>query len=622
VRSNEARAQVDLPPCDLVLKGGVTSAVIYARFLRTLSASYRFKRLGGTSAGAIGAAIGAVAQLARDRGIAGSFDRLGRLPSELGAQHPLGGSVLLNLFQPSVATRRVFRVVAATVDGDRRGTWGGRLAKALLLNFAGVALIGSLPGLWLLGSSIASMVRSGFAWGAGLTAVIGLAVTLLITGLAVLVAALYSTATGLNANHFGLCVGMPIEPARRDALTVWLHDHLNELLGRGSAQAPVTFGELWGAASADSPVTDRTIDLQVITTALNLQRPFRVPGDDAKGSLSSFFYDPEEWARFFPAEVLEWLRGHGRASGFEGRLFSPSGTGLLPLPEPADLPVIVAVRLSLSFPVLLSAVPMYMIDWTVEANRDADKARASLRPSKLYFSDGGLSSNFPIHLFDAPLPGHPTFGVDLTTLRSGERPVDRPSNSSQDPGQPCPEFPRTGLLSPLSDFAVAIFESARNWRDTMQQVMPGYRDRIVRIGQAPDEGGLKVGMTLSVIEKLGTLGERAAQRLVHDFAPRPHGPPGAWEDHRWTRMRSTLCMTQNYLGELDAGLSKGAPTYLTLPTAVAPSYYRFDANDAAAACTFMQGIAACMTPPGAGTGAPFCAGAPRPRPMLNITPSW
>jgi len=27
--------------------------------------------------------------------------------------------------------------------------------------------------------------------------------------------------------------------------------------------------------------------------------------------------------------------------------------------------------------------------------------------------DGGLTSNFPIHFFDAPLPGRPTFGINL-----------------------------------------------------------------------------------------------------------------------------------------------------------------------------------------------------------------
>jgi hypothetical protein len=40
-----------------------------------------------------------------------------------------------------------------------------------------------------------------------------------------------------------------------------------------------------------------------------------------------------------------------------------------PLPEPEDLPVVVAVRMSLSFPVLLSAVPLYAVDYIAENMR-------------------------------------------------------------------------------------------------------------------------------------------------------------------------------------------------------------------------------------------------------------
>ena len=41
--------------CDVVLEGGVTSAVIYAGLLARLSKTYRFRCLGGTSAGAVAA---------------------------------------------------------------------------------------------------------------------------------------------------------------------------------------------------------------------------------------------------------------------------------------------------------------------------------------------------------------------------------------------------------------------------------------------------------------------------------------------------------------------------------------------------------------------------------------
>ena len=56
----------------------------------------------------------------------------------------------------------------------------------------------------------------------------------------------------------------------------------------------------------------------------------------------------------------------------------------------------VAARLSLSFPVLLSAIPLYDEQGTQH-----------------WFSDGGICSNFPLHFFDSPLPRWPTFGLDL-----------------------------------------------------------------------------------------------------------------------------------------------------------------------------------------------------------------
>jgi predicted acylesterase/phospholipase RssA len=43
--------------CDLVMKGGITSGVVYPPAIFALAGQYRFKNIGGTSAGAIAAAI-------------------------------------------------------------------------------------------------------------------------------------------------------------------------------------------------------------------------------------------------------------------------------------------------------------------------------------------------------------------------------------------------------------------------------------------------------------------------------------------------------------------------------------------------------------------------------------
>ena len=66
--------------CDVVMKGGITSGVIYPRALVELARHYRFRGMGGSSAGAIGAALGAAAEFGRSRG---GFARLYELPDQL-----------------------------------------------------------------------------------------------------------------------------------------------------------------------------------------------------------------------------------------------------------------------------------------------------------------------------------------------------------------------------------------------------------------------------------------------------------------------------------------------------------------------------------------------------------
>jgi hypothetical protein len=108
---------------------------------------------------------------------------------------------------------------------------------------------------------------------------------------------------------------------------------LPESIGRQASEEPLTFGELWAEPpriqgqlwDRPSDSAPRVIDLAMITTSLNLGRPFRLP------------------------------------------------FGL----------------------------------WRILGRRKA---------TGVYFSDGGICSNFPIQFFDSALPTCPTFGVDLRTL--------------------------------------------------------------------------------------------------------------------------------------------------------------------------------------------------------------
>ncbi|WBY08144.1 patatin-like phospholipase family protein [Sphingomonas sp. 7/4-4] len=53
--------------CDLVMKGGITSGLVYPRAVLELASRYHFKCIGGTSAGAIAAVAAAGAALGERR---------------------------------------------------------------------------------------------------------------------------------------------------------------------------------------------------------------------------------------------------------------------------------------------------------------------------------------------------------------------------------------------------------------------------------------------------------------------------------------------------------------------------------------------------------------------------
>ena len=68
------------PECDAIMKGGITSGIVYPYAILEIATRYRFRSLGGTSAGAIGAAFAAAAEYARSvRKDPGGFVRLQRL---------------------------------------------------------------------------------------------------------------------------------------------------------------------------------------------------------------------------------------------------------------------------------------------------------------------------------------------------------------------------------------------------------------------------------------------------------------------------------------------------------------------------------------------------------------
>jgi hypothetical protein len=226
--------------CDLVLKGGVTSGVVYPLALATLAEEYRFSRIGGTSAGAIAAAAAAAAEYGR-YSKAGGFERLGRIPDEVGRN-------LLSMFQPIPVLKPLFDIFVAILKSE---TLIGR-ARAIILTAVkgcwGAALLGLLPGLFIAAAALAFDGSVGFSAFGLLVALVGFVV-------ATLMRLLKTANVALVKNDFGLCTGIRQPYASCEAFADWLTRLIDEAAGRAdNADRPLTFGDL--AAPPRRPTTD------------------------------------------------------------------------------------------------------------------------------------------------------------------------------------------------------------------------------------------------------------------------------------------------------------------------------------------------------------------------------
>jgi hypothetical protein len=272
------------------------------------------------------------------------------------------------------------------------------------------------------------------------------------------------------------------------------------------------------------------------------------------------------------------LRPDGYAA--DSGICNVDGKKLRPFPRGADLPVVVAVRMSLSFPVLLSAIPLYSVDFTRTKNQDEKKRMraamtqgqapgANFEATRIWFSDGGIGSNMPLHMFDGLLPGHPTFAANLKAEHP-DKPITEPETPDNRGGRIfLPEDNRSGTLrhwahprdgQPLGGlvgFLGSIINTMQNWRDEIQFPYPGFKDRIVQISLRPTEGGLNLDMPAPTIEALGRAGSMAGHRLIDRFHPAGAQGGRGWTNHQTVRLRTFLGTLQPGSAELWPTISSG-----------------------------------------------------------------
>jgi len=542
--------------CDLVMKGGITSGIVYPKAAVELSKSYRFRGIGGSSAGAIAAAGTAAAELGRSTG---GFDKLDALCEELAKP-----DALLNLFQPTRATRPVMRFGLAFLN-TKLPTPVFLFMYLIAWNAFTLFLVGAVVAMLIVNFRLFDSIDRWYH------ALIGVVVFSLLFAMALTPFLIYFRVTGwmkrVRRNHLGVCTGMPGVAGRPDqpALTPYLCEKFRDLAGLPE-NGVLTFGQLKG----------KKIDLKLMTSCLSIQRPYVFPLRDER-----FLFNEVEWKAYYPQNVLDVMK----ANAPQGKDYPTPPSGYYYLPHAEHLPVIVPVRISMSFPVLFSAIPLYTFTEAFERKDDA-----VLRPSDLklvYFSDGGIVSNFPIHIFDKWLPDCPTFGINLAkfnqnTAKSAEVPLQNPNTNVPLPAPlpniapPVPtaavstqslvvptsnksgstpqtsrvHLPKADEISVIewneiqsfAELAAAVFYTAKNHRDTAQTELPSYKERVVTVRLDDTEGGFNLNMSSDIIRQVMGYGTAAGQTMVEQYSKGE-----GYKHHQWVRLRVVLARLEDEL---------------------------------------------------------------------------
>lgn len=656
--------------CDLVMKGGVTSGVVYPGTIHALAGAFRFARIGGTSAGAIAAALTAASEYRRDLLIEtkdpkpnAPFDRLLDLGRHLGQKSSPASTLptlLEELFQPNALTREVFDVAteAATnrehlpeaigklvsayapdntttlwksvdwfglaaflpdsvhrartgasathgISDQRTPTLVDELKKTVIL---AVLLVGVLP--FVTTAVTTALVNGPRAWLYGLLvglAVFVIACTLLVVrafrlwrdvktrssaahdaAIGVLKDTWNTTQTRLTQNIFGLSTGYDGNDAS-NMFTSFLH---RELQRTADLTEVLTFGHLGR----------RGIELRLVTTCLTLERPYVLPLGDLVTSATpnpaledqtykSYYFKRDEWTQYFPQAVLDALVNASERM-FDTRATQPhsarAGWEYYRLPAPSLLPVVVATRMSMSFPGLFSAVPLYAVDLTTKPPDEGSMPRPAvlslrfngdgtttlkehfLRIRSCLFGDGGLTSNFPLMLFDEVVPQRPLFAVNLQYRQT--IPPGQEYFLANPPKYPWKPY-YTRIETP-GQYVNTLIESARGWFDNTLIPLPGYSERIVNIGIPSGSGGLNLKMTNERIQELQHHGKLGGEALVRRFEA---NSTDAWNTtvmnaHQWARVtRDLLKLLADYGRTYDP--QTVCAWFKTLPTsASAPAF--------------------------------------------------
>ncbi len=575
--------------CDVVMKGGVTSGIVYPRALCHLATRFNLRNIGGTSVGAIAAAIAAAAEYQRRKTqSAAGYLALAKVPEFLSR-----GDSLIRLFAADAGAAALVRIglkfissaplvlrLALVVGAAAKEYWWQALVPILALGYCFL-----LPDLFA--AKPGSLLQLSTWWALIAHAFVPLLLLALLSTLALFAIALRRCWSVLTKNDYGFCHAydgaaadtfkasldrltasgksiVDLAPADTPPLFNWLEAYIAHAAGRTPEAAPLTIGDLRDVPLPSwFPGDDRpSIDFQTITTCLTLGRPFGLPFDsercghrqglpNRRPDRPTLYFLESDLCKYFSEVTLAHLKMKGgealgvRPVDAQGR---PLGT-VYRFPTGEDLPLVVAVRMSMSFPILFCALRLWA---------ESPDGRC-LQP--MWFSDGGLSSNFPVHLFDGPLPRWPTFALDLLDGGTAQRvvhgkvvvpvPAGDAFLESDDSSVPLESsYPLSGPngRGSILEFASALIDAMRNWQDMTLGALPGNASRTIGIRLPADEGGLNLTMTQDQVLDLIARGDLAGESLVNRFvAGDEHYDTPSWRTQRWLRYLATMQATTRWL---------------------------------------------------------------------------
>ena len=675
-----------LQPCDLVMKGGITSGIVYPPAIYEISKHYRFRRIGGASAGAIAAAGAAAAEYGRVENISTAapaaapgivtghngkkgFEQLEEIKSYLSKD-----GNLRNLFQPSPDTKPLMNLVDALFPptppkrAKRTQQTGSkpnmlqpllhmlqfafRLFSIWAINypcFSWIAVLGIVIGFILL--AILPLAIFGFialftpeaARYMLLVKLISLACGIIGVWFGLQVGGVVDAIIKLPQNFYGICTGH--SDTVPNVLTDWLSQAINQMAGMNDDK-PLTFGDLKNKPRQNGQ--DADITLRMVTSNLSQGQPYLLPS-----GLKGFLFKKDDMLKLFPCCVVKHLVDFAAKDPMIQNNNLPGGYHFLPNED--DLPVVVAMRMSLSFPILLSAIPLYTIS-AFDAQRIKKDPQVQLCAEELqqnWFSDGGICNNFPIEFFDVWLPRWPTFGINLASMPAkafenenqqiGPKRLSKAYFSALDPAYPYevasdatvflpkadapqnPEWkdlqdPQFSNLQRIGAFVSAIIGTGLFYHDTLQANLPSYRERVVQIRLSDEEGGLNLNMPHKTIEGIVRKGRKAGELIWNS---KNNSQEFNLEYHQWVRFLVLMADLEENFEKMGINLKDPALENLLMKPFASYSDYPYPPhdedwlNEAIARLQTLQCLLKCWQE---GTPDLFRKDKPNPETVLRVTP--